>query len=86
MTALQMEKLNPKLTEFHTRYKDSFNHAQEVIKPWGGLEPMIDWCKVNCVQDWRWQMIEMSTDIKPGRYIFYFDSHPDTVAFVLKWC
>lgn len=86
MTIPQMATLNPDLAEFHTRHKDSFQHAQEVIKPWGGLEPMIDWCKLNCTQDWRWQMIEMSTDRRPGRYIFYFDSHQDTVAFALKWC
>jgi hypothetical protein len=86
MTIPQMERLNPKLAEFHTRNKDSFNHAQELIKPWGGLEPMIDWCKTNCTQDWRWQMVDMSTDIRPGRYIFYFDGHQDAVAFALKWC
>ena len=85
MTAPQMHQLNPKLAEFHVRDKDSFGHALEVIKPWGGLEPMIDWCKANCVQDWRWQMIEMSTDIRPGHYIFYFDGHLDCCAFTLKW-
>jgi hypothetical protein len=29
--------------------------------------------------------LEMSSDIKPGRYIFYFDNERDYLAFLMKW-
>jgi hypothetical protein len=67
------------------RTKESFNHATEIIKPFGVLESILDWCKSEMVDDWRWQLVEMSSDIKPGRYIFFFDSERDCLAFVLKW-
>ena len=68
-----------------SRSRDSFNFAREVVKPWGVLEPMLAWCKQELLDDWRWQLVEMSTDQRPGRYIFYFDSERDYLAFVLKW-
>jgi len=67
------------------REKDSFNHAQEITKPYGVIEQVLDWSKKELVNDWRWQLIELSSDIRPGRYIFYFDSEQDYFAFVLKW-
>ena len=70
---------------YHVRERDSFRHAQEVIKPSGVLDDIIAWCKSECKQDWRWQLIEMSTDTRPGRYIFYFDSEQDYFAFYMKW-
>jgi hypothetical protein len=69
----------------NTRSKESFRFAQEIVKPWGGLEPILEWCKSELQQDWRWQMIDMSTDQRPGRYIFYFDGEQDCLAFTLKW-
>ncbi len=70
----------------NSRDKTSFAYAQEIIKPWGQLEPVLEWCKAELEQDWRWQMIDMSTDERPGRYVFYFDGERDCCAFVLKWC
>ena len=67
------------------REKASFNHATEIVKPFGVLESVLDWCKSELQDDWRWQLVEMSSDIKPGRYIFYFDDERDYLAFVLKW-
>ena len=67
------------------REKDSFNHAQEITKPYGVIEQVLDWAKNELVNDWRWQLIELSSDTRPGRYIFYFDSEQDYFAFVLKW-
>jgi hypothetical protein len=67
------------------REKTSFAHATEIIKPFGVLESVLDWCKSELMDDWRWQLVEMSSDIKPGRYIFYFDDERDYLAFVLKW-
>jgi hypothetical protein len=69
----------------YMRDKSSFNHAQEIIKEFGVLEAVLDWCKEELVGEWRWQLIEVSSDRKPGRYIFYFDSERDCLAFTMKW-
>lgn len=67
------------------RDKESFAHAQEINKPFGMVEPILDWCKNELTGDWRWQLVEVSTLTRPGRYIFYFDSERDCFAFTLKW-
>jgi hypothetical protein len=69
----------------YMRDKDSFNHAQEISKEFGILEHVLDWCKEELSAEWRWQLVEVSSDHKPGRYIFYFDSERDYLAFVMKW-
>ena len=70
---------------YHVRDRDSFRHATEVVKPFGAIDDIIRWCKSECREDWRWQMVDMSSDHRPGRYIFYFDSDQDYFAFTLKW-
>ena len=67
------------------RDRDSFHHAREIIKPFGVIEHVLDWCKSELVGDWRWQLLEMSSDRKPGRYCFYFDDERDYCAFLIKW-
>lgn len=67
------------------RDKDSFAYAQEITKPFGQIESVLDWCKRELPGVWRWQLIEVSAVHKPGRYIFYFDSERDYLAFVLKF-
>jgi hypothetical protein len=67
------------------RDKDSFDHAHEIVKPFGVIEHVLNWCKSELTGDWRWQLLEMSSDIKPGRYIFYFDDERDYLAFLMKW-
>jgi hypothetical protein len=49
------------------------------------LESVLDWCKEELSAEWRWQLAEVSSDHRPGRYIFYFDSERDYLAFVMKW-
>lgn len=73
------------LADYQIRDKDSFAYAKEILKPWGGLDPILDWCKSELTGDWRWQLVQVSSDIAPGRYIFYFDSDRDCCAFTLKW-
>lgn len=68
-----------------TRDKDSFSYAREIVKPFGTLDFVISWCKAELEGEWRWQVIDMSSDVRPGRYIFYFDSERDACAFALKW-
>jgi hypothetical protein len=67
------------------RESDSFAYSHEVVQPFGVLDRMIDWCKNQLTGDWRWQLIEISTDQRPGRYVFYFDTERDCVAFLLQW-
>ena len=69
----------------YMRNKDSFSYAQEISKEFGILEHVLDWCKEELSAEWRWQLSELSSDHKPGRYIFYFDSERDCLAFTMKW-
>jgi hypothetical protein len=71
--------------EYHTRDKESFNHAYEVTKPYGQIDEILNWSKAELGGDWRWQLVELSSYTRPGRYIFYFDSERDYLSFVLKW-
>jgi hypothetical protein len=63
----------------------SFSHAQEIVKPYGEIELILDWARCELEHEWRWQLVSVSGPTSPGRYIFYFDSERDHVAFVLKW-
>jgi hypothetical protein len=69
----------------YMRDKHSFDYAQEIAKPFGVLESVLDWCKQELTGEWRWQLVDVSSDRKPGRYIFYFDSERDCLAFTMKW-
>jgi hypothetical protein len=80
-----LEHAETMLRQIDHRSQESFAYARSVSKPWGGLEPMLNWCKAELTGDWRWQMVDMSTDQRPGQYIFYFDSDRDVTAFSLKW-
>ena len=68
-----------------SRNRESFRYAREITKPFGELDRVIDWCKTEMVGDWRWQLVDVSSDQRPGRYIFYFDSERDYFAFTLYW-
>ena len=71
--------------EYHVRTGQSFAHAREIQKPFGVLDDVIDWCKTNLDAEWRWQLVQPSSDLCPGRYFFYFDSERDLCAFCLRW-
>jgi hypothetical protein len=68
-----------------SRNQESFLYSREIAKPFGELDRVIDWCKTEIVGDWRWQLVDVSSDCRPGRYIFYFDSERDFFAFTLQW-
>ena len=73
------------LDQFVARKKESFQYTIEITKPFGGIDFVIGWCMAEMLGDWRWQVLELSSDISPGRYCFYFDSSQDYCAFLLKW-
>jgi hypothetical protein len=68
-----------------SRNRESFLYSREITKPFGELDRVIDWCKTEIVGDWRWQLVDVSSDRRPGRYVFYFDSERDFFAFTLQW-
>jgi hypothetical protein len=68
-----------------SRNRESFLYSREITKPFGELDRVIDWCKTELVGDWRWQLVDVSSDRRPGRYVFYFDSERDFFAFTLQW-
>jgi len=70
---------------FKSRAKESFQHVMEIDKPYGVLETVLEWCKTNLQEDWRWQLVQVSSDKTPGHYTFYFDSERDYFTFVMKW-
>jgi len=72
-------------TEYHVRPKDSFLYAREITKPFGVIDRVIVWCKTELQGEWRWHLVDTSSDQRPGRYIFYFDSERDLCAFVMQW-
>lgn len=71
--------------QLNNRSKESFSFAREIHKPFGQIDLILDWCKTELVGEWRWQLVDPSTDQRPGRYIFYFDSERDFFAFTLYW-
>lgn len=82
MTAAECESW---INDYRVRDQASFNHAQEIAKTSGVLDHILEWCKLELTSDWRWQLVQVSTASKPGRYIFYFDEERDYFAFVIKW-
>ena len=62
-----------------------FDFTVTIDKPFGALEQVITWCKREVAGDWRWQLLETSTDNRPGSYKFYFEQERDCCAFSLKW-
>jgi hypothetical protein len=80
-----MPLIQEQLSFEHYRDGTSFRFQREITKPFGDLDDILAWCKSELSGDWRWQLIDVSTDLRPGTYKFYFDSERDCVAFVLQW-
>jgi hypothetical protein len=49
------------------------------------LEEILAWAKESLSTEWRWQLVTVSSNDRPGEYIFYFDSERDYLAFIMKW-
>jgi len=80
-----MRVISPKKHVDQIRDGESFAYAREIHKPFGQIDSILEWCKSELQEEWRWQLVDVSSDIRPGRYIFYFDSERDCFAFALKW-
>mgnify|MGYP003343209058 FL=1 len=77
--------MNTQELDYQIRSKESFRYACEINKPFGIIDSVLDWCKSELLNTWRWQLVQPSSDLRPGRYIFYFDSDRDLCAFRLRW-
>lgn len=65
---------------------ESFRYALEINQPFGRLDDVLLWCKETMQRDdWRCQILNSSSAIMSGRYIFYFNDDRDFCAFKLKW-
>lgn len=64
--------------------RGSFAFSKEIVKPFGAIETVLDWAKQEFTGEWRWQLVDVSSTHRPGRYIFYFESERDYLAFLLK--
>jgi hypothetical protein len=62
-----------------------YRHSVEITKPFGTIDSILTWTKSELAGEWRWQLVQVSSTAQPGRYIFYFDSEADYLAFVLKF-
>ena len=80
-----MSLIQEHLSFNHYRDGTSFEFQREITRPSGDLDDILYWCKSELGSDWRWQLIDVSTDRRPGTYKFYFDSERDCVAFMLHW-
>ncbi len=80
-----MRVISPKKHVDQIRDGESFVYSREIRKPFGQIDSILEWCKSELQEEWRWQLVDVSSDIRPGRYIFYFDSERDCFAFALKW-
>lgn len=67
------------------RTEESFNFSCEITKPYGQLDHVLKWCKLELRGDWRWCLVSTSNYQDPGKYMFYFDDEKDALAFNLKW-
>jgi len=85
MPQLKRKKPNTFKDMIDFKDRDSFLFAKEIIKPFGAIETVLDWAKQELASDWRWQLVEISSERRPGRYIFYFESERDYLSFLLKW-
>jgi hypothetical protein len=73
-------------TLIYNRNKDvGFNHAKDISRPFKCLQEVLDWCTAECKPGWRWQLVDTPSDIRDGRYIFFFNDEKDYCAFCLKW-
>lgn len=73
------------MNHIERRKGNSFPYTKEIQKPFGKLDDVIVWCKTEMQYEWRWELLEVSTDHRPGRYRFYFDNERDYCAFLLRW-
>lgn len=58
--------------------------------PYGELNPLLDWCKKNCEEEWKFNFTEPTSFVLPSisdetatTWEFYFESKRDYTNFLL---
>jgi hypothetical protein len=54
----------------------------EIELKYGELEPILDWCKRNCLCEWCYEQLTPAGQIH-GEYEFYFEHEKDLIAFTI---
>lgn len=44
--------------------------------PFGKLEPILNWCRINCTDEWKFEESQAG-------YAFYFESDRDYITFLM---
>ena len=59
-----------------------FGYKCEIAIPYGQLQPVIEWCQNNIVNNWQYKVLNEAGS-SPGFYEFVFDSEKDYMLFLL---
>ena len=63
----------------------TFNYSVNIERPAGDIDGIVQWCKLNFADGWRWHINCFSTPTTPGSYTFFLNNNADYMAFVLKY-
>jgi len=63
----------------------TFNYSVNIERPAGDIDGIVQWCKLNFEDGWRWHINCFSTPSTPGSYTFFLNNNADYMAFVLKY-
>lgn len=55
----------------------------DIQLPYGKLGEVIDWCRKNCVGEWKFHEHYNTVNIKNPEYTFYFENERDLITFTL---
>lgn len=51
--------------------------------PYGELGEVVEWCRKNCIDEWKFHEHHNTMDSWSPEYTFYFENERDLVAFTL---
>lgn len=88
MIGMPLTKTLPNILDYPLNKNEimvPFRFYQEIEKGAGIIDEVVDWCKSEISTEWRWQLLELSSSSRPGKYRFFFETERDYCSFLLKW-
>jgi hypothetical protein len=58
------------------------DYKSEIKLKFGELGPIIEWCNINCIGEWGYQIMGVAGE-QQGEYEFYFADKADYINFTL---
>lgn len=55
----------------------------DIQLPYGHLGEVVEWCRNNCVSEWKFHEHHNTVDTFDPEYTFYFENERDYVAFLI---